>query len=183
MYARRIGIGPRSNSTSANDRVILHCRGANGPAFGAVGDVMREPAYWIGALLLALLLAFGDKASAQGSAIGFKPGMNYSDARIAGQTIYVAGQAGAEGADAQTKDITAQTTAALLAIDKILRSAGYHMSDVTSVTVYMTDLADFPQMNAVYKRFLPDPKPARATVQVAGLVGGAKIEIAAIAVK
>jgi 2-iminobutanoate/2-iminopropanoate deaminase len=38
-------------------------------------------------------------------------------------------------------------------------------------------------MNEVYKKLMPDPKPARATVQVAGLIGGAKIEISAIAVK
>jgi 2-iminobutanoate/2-iminopropanoate deaminase len=38
-------------------------------------------------------------------------------------------------------------------------------------------------MNEVYKRLMPNPKPARATVQVAGLIGGAKIEISAIAVK
>jgi 2-iminobutanoate/2-iminopropanoate deaminase len=120
---------------------------------------------------------------AQNQAIGFKAGMNYSDGRIVGQTLYVAGQAGAEGPDAQSKDITAQTTAALAAIQRIVTSAGYQMSDVVSVTVYMTDLRKFPQMNAVYKKFLPDPKPARATVQVAGLVGGPKVEISAIAVK
>jgi len=122
-------------------------------------------------------------AIAQSRAIGFKPGMNYSGGRIVGQTLYVAGQAGAEGTDAQSKDITAQTTAALTAIQRIVTSAGYQMSDVVSVTVYMTDLREFPQMNAVYKKFLPDPKPARATVQVAGLVGGPKIEISAIALK
>jgi 2-iminobutanoate/2-iminopropanoate deaminase len=51
------------------------------------------------------------------------------------------------------------------------------------VTVYVTDLNDVPQMNEVYKKLMPNPKPARATVQVAGLIGGAKIEISAIAVK
>ena len=130
-----------------------------------------------------MLLGASAGAAAQSQAIGFKPGMNYSDGRIVGQTLYVAGQAGADGPDAQTKDITAQTTAALAAIQRIVTSAGYQMSDIVSVTVYMTDLREFPQMNAVYKKFLPDPKPARATVQVAGLVGGPKIEISAIAVK
>ncbi|MFL5236907.1 MAG: RidA family protein [Rhizomicrobium sp.] len=130
-----------------------------------------------------VLVGTSGGAMAQNQAIGFKAGMNYSDGRIVGQTLYVAGQAGAEGPDAQSKDITAQTTAALAAIQRIVTSAGYQMSDVVSVTVYMTDLRKFPQMNAVYKKFLPDPKPARATVQVAGLVGGPKVEISAIAVK
>ena len=78
------------------------------------------------------------------------------------------------------------SAAASVSVDtatRIVTSAGYQMSDVVSVTVYMTDLREFPQMNAVYKKFLPDPKPARATVQVAGLVGGPKIEISAIALK
>jgi enamine deaminase RidA (YjgF/YER057c/UK114 family) len=50
-------------------------------------------------------------------------------------------------------------------------------------TVYVTDLNDVPSMNDEYKKIMPDPKPARATVQVAGIIGGAKIEISAIAVK
>ena len=57
------------------------------------------------------------------------------------------------------------------------------MTDIVSVTVYVTDLDDVAKMNEVYKKLMPDPKPARATVQVAGLIGGAKIEISAIAVK
>ena len=57
------------------------------------------------------------------------------------------------------------------------------MSDVVSVTVYITDLNDVPKMNTVYKKLMPDPKPARATVKVAGLIGDAKIEISAVAVK
>ena len=57
------------------------------------------------------------------------------------------------------------------------------MTDIVSVIVYITDLADVPKMNDVYKKLMPDPKPARATVQVAGLIGGAKIEISATAVK
>jgi 2-iminobutanoate/2-iminopropanoate deaminase len=40
-----------------------------------------------------------------------------------------------------------------------------------------------PKMNEVYRKLIPDPKPARVALQVAGLIGGAKIEIAAIAVR
>jgi len=57
------------------------------------------------------------------------------------------------------------------------------MTDIVSVTVYVTDLNDVPKMNEAYKKLIPDPKPARVALQVAGLIGGAKIEIAAIAVK
>jgi 2-iminobutanoate/2-iminopropanoate deaminase len=44
-------------------------------------------------------------------------------------------------------------------------------------------LKDVPKMNEVYKKLMPNPKPARATVEVAGLIGGAKIEISVIAAK
>jgi 2-iminobutanoate/2-iminopropanoate deaminase len=55
------------------------------------------------------------------------------------------------------------------------------MTDIVSVTVYVTDLNDVPKMNEVYRKLIPDPKPARVGLQVAGLIGGTKIEIAAIA--
>jgi len=65
----------------------------------------------------------------------------------------------------------------------LVEKAGFKMSDLVSVTVYVTDLNDVKKMNEVYIKEMPNPKPARATVQVAGLIGGAKIEIAAVAVK
>jgi 2-iminobutanoate/2-iminopropanoate deaminase len=123
-------------------------------------------------------------AFSQNKAIDFKKGMPFSDGYVAGKTLYVAGQ---QGPDAQGKvtetDITLQTTNAIAAIEKVVKKAGFQMTDITSVTVYVTDLNDVPKMNDVYKKLMPDPKPARATVQVAGLIGGAKIEISAIAVK
>jgi 2-iminobutanoate/2-iminopropanoate deaminase len=51
------------------------------------------------------------------------------------------------------------------------------------VTVYLADIKDFPEMNKVYKTVLPDPKPARATIQAAALVNDARVEIAVIAAK
>jgi 2-iminobutanoate/2-iminopropanoate deaminase len=110
--------------------------------------------------------------------------MPFSDGYIAGNTLYVAGQQGPDSHGKVTgTDITLQTTNAIAAVRKVVEKAGFQMSDVVSVTVYVTDLNDVPKMNDVYKTLLPDPKPARATVQVAGLIGGAKIEISAIAVK
>jgi len=52
-----------------------------------------------------------------------------------------------------------------------------------SVTVYLADVKEFGDMNKVYREFMPDPKPARATIQAAGLVNNARIEVSAIAVK
>jgi 2-iminobutanoate/2-iminopropanoate deaminase len=134
---------------------------------------------------LAGLVALSMSCScfAQHRAIRFQKGMPFSEGYIAGNTLYVAGQ---QGPDAHGKvtgtDIT-QTTNAIAAVEKVVKEAGFQMTDIVSVTVYVTDLNDVEKMNEVYKRLMPDPKPARATVQVAGLIGGAKIEISAIAVK
>jgi 2-iminobutanoate/2-iminopropanoate deaminase len=57
------------------------------------------------------------------------------------------------------------------------------MKDIVSVTVYLADIHEFGDMNKVYREFMPDPKPARATIQAAALVNNARIEISAIAVK
>jgi 2-iminobutanoate/2-iminopropanoate deaminase len=123
-------------------------------------------------------------AFAQQRAIGFSQGMPFSDGYVAGNTLYVAGQQGPDSHGKVTgTDISFQTKSAIAAVEKVVKEAGFQMSNIVSVTVYVTDLNDVEKMNEVYKRLMPDPKPARATVQVAGLIGGAKIEISAIAVK
>jgi 2-iminobutanoate/2-iminopropanoate deaminase len=137
-------------------------------------------------LMLAALMGFISlgSASAQNRPIGFTSGNPFSDGVVAGNTLYVAGQ---QGPNAQGKvtgtDITFQTTNAIAAVKKVVEQAGFQMKDIVSVTVYITDLNDVAKMNDVYKKMMPDPKPARATVKVAGLIGDAKIEISAIAVK
>lgn len=108
----------------------------------------------------------------------------FSDGVIAGDTLYVAGE---EGIDADGKlvpgGIGAESKAALGRIADIARAAGFDLRDVVSVTVFLANIHDFPEMNMAYQAVMPDPKPARATVQVAGLVNNARIEISAIAVK
>ena len=111
-------------------------------------------------------------------------GLPFSDGIIVGNTLYVAGQ---EGSDETGKlaagGIGPETKAALDNISKVLKAAGYELKDIVSVTVYLSDIHDFAEMNKVYKSVLPDPKPARATIQAAALVNDGKIEISAIAVK
>lgn len=132
-------------------------------------------------MLIAFALA---SSSIYPQAVDFKEGMPFSDGYIAGKTLYVAGQQGPDSSGKVTGlDISNQTENAIAAVQKILKKADFQMTDLKSVTVYVTDLHDVPKMNDVYRRLMPNPKPARATVQVAGLIGGAKIEISAIAVK
>jgi len=122
--------------------------------------------------------------NSQAEAINFIKGMPFSDGYVAGNTLYVAGQQGPGPSGKVTGlDIKQQTTNAIATIKKVVGEARFRMSDIVSVTVYFTDLNDVPGINEVYKALIPDPKPARAAVQVAGLIGGAKIEISAIAVR
>jgi 2-iminobutanoate/2-iminopropanoate deaminase len=108
----------------------------------------------------------------------------FSDGMVAGNTLYIAGQEG-RTADGKLAEggIAGETRAALNTIEKVAKAAGYDMKDLVSVTVYLSDIKDFDEMNKVYKSIVPDPKPTRATVQVSALVGGAHIEISAVAVK
>ncbi len=151
---------------------------------------MRSTTVRLFALVLgaALSIAFTAQRSyaQENKAINLSPtrGLPFSDGVVAGNTLYIAGQ---EGTDASDKlvagGIAAETKAALDNIGKVLKAAGYEMKDVVSVTVYLADIHDFPEMNKVYRGVLPDPKPARATIQSAALVNNARVEIAAIAVK
>lgn len=111
-------------------------------------------------------------------------GLPFSDGIIVGNTLYVAGQ---QGTDASGKlaegGIGPETSATLENIEKVLKKAGFELKDVVSVTVYLADIHEFPDMNKVYKTVMPDPKPARATIQAGALVNNARVEISAIAVK
>src|ERR1700712_4308271 len=152
--------------------------------------------------VLALLLTTPFAVYAQNKPIDFNPKMPFSNGFVAGNTLYVAGQQGPDDGGKVTGTTiefqTERTIAALngrdgslglelnrsiAAIKGVVEKAGFKMTDLVSVTVYVTDLNDVPKMNEVYKRLMPNPKPARATVKVAGLIGDAKIEISAIAVK
>ncbi|GAA3750702.1 RidA family protein [Terriglobus aquaticus] len=129
------------------------------------------------------LLAAAPLLAQENRHIDAKPEMPFSQAVIAGNTIYIAGQEGPENGKLEGVSIETQTTNAIHAIEKIVTGAGYKMTDLVTVTVFVADLKDVPAMNEIYKKLMPFPRPARATVQVAGLIGNAKIEISAIAVK
>jgi len=111
-------------------------------------------------------------------------GLPFSDGVIAGNTLYIAGQEGTDDSGKlATGGIGPETKSALENVGKVLKAAGFEWKDIVSVTVYLADIHDFAEMNKVYKGVLPDPKPARATIQAAALVNDARVEIAAIAVK
>ncbi|HSP79099.1 MAG TPA: RidA family protein [Myxococcaceae bacterium] len=79
-------------------------------------------------------------------------------------------------------DVVAQAEQVMKNLGAVLAAAGLDFSHVVRCTIYLTDLADFARVNEVYGRSFTGEPPARATVQVAALPRGAKVEIDAIAV-
>jgi reactive intermediate/imine deaminase len=83
-----------------------------------------------------------------------------------------------------TGEIEAQTRRVLANLRAVLEAAGASLDDVVRTTIYLIDLAQFARVNRVYAEHFPnEPKPARATIQVAALPLGAAVEIDAIARK
>jgi len=148
-------------------------------------NIMRSSGLVLG---IAFALAMGAQAShaQERKAISLSPAKDlpFSDGVIVGNTLYIAGQEGSDDAGKLAAGgISPETKAALNNVEKVLKAAGFEWKDVVSVTVYLADIHDFGEMNKVYKGVLPDPKPARATIQAAALVNDARIEISAIAVR
>ena len=81
-----------------------------------------------------------------------------------------------------TGDIEEQTHRVLQNVQALLQEAGSSLATVIKTTVFMTDLADFNRMNAVYSEYFPSEPPARSTVQVTALPLGAQIEIECVAI-
>jgi 2-iminobutanoate/2-iminopropanoate deaminase len=141
---------------------------------------------WTFAILLSIGVSVQQGHGQERKTVNLSParGLPFSDGVVAGNTLYIAGQEGTDESDKLVAGgIGPETTAALNNIQKVLKAAGFELKDVVSVTVYLADIHEFPDMNKVYKGILPDPKPVRATIQAAALVNNARIEISAIAVK
>jgi 2-iminobutanoate/2-iminopropanoate deaminase len=138
-------------------------------------------------LVLAVAIIFvGASLAQEHKVINLAParGLPFNDGVMAGNTLYLAGQEGTGDNDKLVPGgIAPETKAALDNLGKVLKAAGFEWKDVVSVTVYLADIHEFPEMNKVYKTIVPDPKPARATIQAAALVNDARVEISAIAVK
>ncbi len=121
-------------------------------------------------------------------AINDAPGLGkalgpYSRAVWAGDLLYLSGQTGADpvtgkivagGAGAETEQV-------LKGLSAVLTAAGLSTGDVIKANVYLTDINDFAAMNKVYETFFDEPRPARTTIAVAALPGGAHVEIEFVA--
>jgi 2-iminobutanoate/2-iminopropanoate deaminase len=106
----------------------------------------------------------------------------YSQGIRSGDTLFCSGQLGLDPASGELADgIEAQADRSLRNLASVLDAAGLGWDDVVKTTIFLADIGDFATVNAVYDRFMPDPPPARSTVQVAALPKGGLVEIEAIA--
>jgi 2-iminobutanoate/2-iminopropanoate deaminase len=111
-------------------------------------------------------------------------GAPYSQAIAAAGLVFVAGQVALrpDHAEIVGDTIQEQTEQVFANLRAILEEAGSGLDRLVKTTVYLADFDDFAGMNEVYARHVGDQPPARATVEVAALPSGAKVEIEAIAV-
>ena len=147
----------------------------------------------VGAFLLgvATVALHGDAAQPPAARRAIRPergpntGLPFSPGILVGNTLYISGHLGRDPATSRlvAGGVERETRQALANIREVLRAAGMDLSHVTSVTAYIASFDDFAKFNAIYRESFPTDPPARATVQVAGLNDGARIELQMIAVK
>jgi reactive intermediate/imine deaminase len=108
----------------------------------------------------------------------------YSQAVRSGQTVYLSGQIPLDPATGELVggDISAQTRRVFDNLKAVCEAAGGSLDGVVRVGIYVMDLSDFAQVNAVMAEYFQAPYPARSTIQVAGLPKGARVEVDAVLV-
>ena len=107
----------------------------------------------------------------------------YSQAIRAGELVFTAGQLGLDTASGElvSDDVAGQAERALQNLAAILDAAGSGLDRLVKVTVYLADIGDWPAVNDVYARVVPEPYPARSAFAVKDLPKGARVEIEAVA--
>jgi 2-iminobutanoate/2-iminopropanoate deaminase len=111
----------------------------------------------------------------------------YSQAVRAGGFVFLSGQIPLDPVTGDMvgkapHDVEAQTRQVLKNLEAVLTAAGTSFDKVVRATIYLTDLADFAKVNAIYGERFPNHSPARATVQVAALPREANVEIDLVAI-
>jgi 2-iminobutanoate/2-iminopropanoate deaminase len=107
----------------------------------------------------------------------------YSQAVRSGELLFLSGQIPLEPGSGQlvANGIAGETRRVMDNLRAVLAAAGASFDDVVKTTIYLVDLADFAEVNQVYGEYFAGDFPARATVQVAALPRGARVEIDAVA--
>ncbi len=109
----------------------------------------------------------------------------YAQAIAAGDLVFCSGQIPLDAGTGELlrATIREETRRVLDNLAAVLRAAGSDLEHVVKTTVFLTDLADFGEVNAAYGEAFKGHTPARATVQVAGLPRGARVEIECVAIR
>jgi len=109
----------------------------------------------------------------------------YSQAIVADGIVYTAGQVALDPQSGALvgETVGEQTEQVLKNLAAVLTASGSSLGQVVKTTVFLADMADFAAMNEVYARHFGGHRPARSTVQAAGLPKGARVEIDAIAIR
>jgi 2-iminobutanoate/2-iminopropanoate deaminase len=107
----------------------------------------------------------------------------YSHAVEVDGWLYVSGQTGIDPATGELAagGFEAEARQVLENLAAVLAAAGCSFKDVVRSGIYLTDFANFPAINALYEKAMGDHRPARTTIQVAGLPKGAQVEIDVVA--
>lgn len=108
----------------------------------------------------------------------------YSQAVRIGDTVYFSGQVPLDPANGElvTGDIATQTRRVFDNLEAVCTAAGGSFDDIARVGIYLVDLKDFAEVNAVMAEYFTAPYPARSTIEVKGLPRGAQVEIDAVMV-
>jgi reactive intermediate/imine deaminase len=108
----------------------------------------------------------------------------YSQAVKVGNTVYLSGQIALDPVSGQLVEggFEAQVHRAFQNMKAVAEAAGGSLADVVKLTLFLTDLADFPKANEIMQTYFAQPYPARSTVGVASLPRGARFEAEAIMV-
>jgi len=109
----------------------------------------------------------------------------YSQAVLVGNTLYCSGQIciDAKSGDLVNEDIGKETEQVMKNIGAVLRAAEMDFSHVVKATIYMTDMANYGEINRVYATFFGEDPPAREAVEVSVLPKKVSVEISVVAVK
>jgi 2-iminobutanoate/2-iminopropanoate deaminase len=109
----------------------------------------------------------------------------YSQAILAGNTLYVSGQIAInpETGKLDTLNIVTEIRRALSNLGAVLKEAGMGYENVVKATIFTTDLKNYKLINTIYGEHFREKPPARETVQVVALPAGAHVEISCIAIK
>jgi len=110
-------------------------------------------------------------------------GAPYSQGIVFGDLVFVSGQLGVDPATGEVvgPGIVEQTERVMQNLAAVLEEAGSALDKVLMTSIFLVELGDFQAMNEVYARHLSEPYPARATVEIAELPSGARIEVAVVA--